>query len=240
MEDHSLAKGLKVLKAAITGKSGYETEREIVEVSAFTFLLLLVLEGVLYLTLFRSIPNFISTYGHLTFLLAVGVVATLSATWHVKAYGTNFSCMSGMMIGMTVGMMAGFLLGALVGATNGMFVGAIYGMAVGIIAGAWCGQCCGIMGVMEGMMAGLMAGTMGAMLSVMMINDHLILFLYILTLICFAILLGLSYIILKERAEDEKPKPWGRGKFMVACVALTFITLLIMVYGPKGSFVWGT
>jgi hypothetical protein len=148
--------------------------------------------------------------------------------------------MCGMMTGMTFGMAGGFLIGAFAGATNGMFVGSIVGMVVGIGFGYYTGRSCGVMGVMEGIMGGLMAGTMGAMISVMMVFDHLVPFLFILTIVEGAILLAFSYMLYKEYGNmtPEMVKVSGTD-FIIMALAFDLALTVIFVYGPKaGTVLW--
>lgn len=210
-------------------------EAKVLEVSCITLIALAVLFALSYKLFFIGIQNFTARYGWYVFYLILSVVANAIAIYHIKAYRNAVTCMAGMMIGMTVGMITGLTLGFLVGATNGMFTGSLYGMIVGMITGAWCGKCCGIMGLMEGMMAGLMGGTMGAMLSVMLINDGVLMFTPFFILACTLILAGLGYMVYKEHAfSDEKIiKPYPPTLFVLACFAVTIITVLIMVYGHK-------
>ena len=163
------------------------------------------------------------------------MVISATSVWHIKAYGNNFSCMSGMMIGMTSGMISGFLIGLIVGATNGMFIGTVAGILVGILVGIFTGKCCGIMGIMEGMMAGLMGGLMGAMTSLMMLSDNLKIIIPILVGICAIILIGLDYMIYKEVVRDIKQKvnKYGFMAFVGLCFIITIIITFIMVLGPK-------
>ncbi len=215
-------------------------ERALLRNALVTLALLLLAEVVAYYGFFRGVPGFWKKYGYYNILLAVMTVVNAAAVWHVRAYRKDVPHMAGMMIGMTIGMVSGFTLGALVGATNGMFVGAVYGMAVGIAAGAWCGKCCGVMGVMEGLMAGLMGGTMGPMLSVMMLNDNVRIFLPILLGSVLFIVVGLMYMLYKESSGmADSFKKLELLPFLAVCFLVTVATMLLIVYGPKSLIVGG-
>lgn len=220
------------LKELFSGKS---IEKE---VTLFFFSLLIILsltEIISYYAFFINITDFFSKYGYYLIYLILSIVFTSSLIWHIKAYGSNFSCMSGMMIGMTVGMLAGFLLGLIIGATNGIFIGSIVGVILGIFIGAWCGSCCGIMGILEGMMAGLMGGLMGPMTSLMMLNDNLKLIFPLIFGSSFLILLGLDYMIFKETKSKEIINFYKYNKFnyTTICFILTLGLTYLMIYGPK-------
>lgn len=172
-------------------------------------------------------------YAPLAFLAILGTVVTLSSYRHIACYRKNMTCTNGMMAGMTVGMISGFLLGALVGATNGMFVGSVAGMATGMALGGNLGRYAGVMGAMEGLMAGLMSGIMGAMTSVMLVNDNLLAFLYLLFGACAAILGGLSYMMHREAGPAAESSA-GFASFLATSMIFSIALVALMVYGPKG------
>jgi hypothetical protein len=177
-----------------------------------------------------------STAVALLLLVVATAVMTVFSYLHMSCYRKSVPCMHGMMIGMTIGMMGGFLTGVLTGATNGMFVGSVVGMLFGIALGLGLGRFSGVMGAMEGVMAGLMSGTMGAMTSVMMLNDNLMAFLYILTGVCAVIFGGLSYMMYREAGSAPNPEYSGDFKrFFAASVLICTILIAIMIYGPKGT-----
>lgn len=210
-----------------------EAEGQIIKTIFVSLISSLLLFGLFYIVRFRYIDSFLPNYGFLIFFSILSYAAILPAIRYVHAY-KEFPCMSGMMIGMTIGMVAGFLPGFYVGATNGMFYGSVFGMAVGIILGASNGKCCGIMGVMEGIMAGFMGGLMGAMSSVMMLNDHLREMSVIVFIISAIILLGLTYMVYREtRAMQVTPRQVDVFFTIFWSVLLTFITLMLMVFGPR-------
>ena len=172
----------------------------------------------------------------LLFLTVAGAVAIVFSYHHMSCYKKGISCTNGMMIGMTIGMISGFMVGALLGATNGMFIGSVAGLVTGISLGGNLGRCCGVMGAMEGIMGGLMAGVMGAMTSVMMINDYLLVFLYILSGICIFVLGGLSYMMYRESgAAPNEGMMVGFWRFFVASAILSGLIALIMIFGPKAG-----
>ncbi len=214
----------------------YHIEKRMIKTALLTLLVLVVLHGILYFGFFQDGAT-LRQQGIFIFYLMLGVVANAIAIKHIRCYQETADCMSGMMIGMTLGMISGFMGGAVVGATNGMFIGSVYGMIIGMTVGAWCGKCCGIMGIMEGLMAGLMGGTMGAMLSIMMVFDHLRLFLTLLFAACLAILGGLAYMVHLRNRENGPVKLtqtfYDTSLFILICYLITFITSLIIIYGPK-------
>lgn len=226
-------------RGVLEGKEEVAVENALLNYSLGAFAMLVALVAALYMSVLRGMPN-AAGYAPLA-LLAIGSAAVLAFSYyHLGTYRRKLSCTNGMMAGMTLGMMAGFLVGALIGSTNGMFVGSLAGMAAGIFFGVGIGRHCGVMGGLEGMMAGLMAGTMGAMLSVMMVNDHLLAFLYVLFALCAAILGGLSYMMHRE-AEEEAGKQdlkAGFGEFAGFATVLVLGALFLMLFGPKSGIVF--
>lgn len=240
-EAGSLRRGIDFIKGVYAGTDGFEAENRLVRYSADALIALLADQVVLYLLVFSRIPGFLSAYWSVTILTAVSVVALLFGYYHAYAFRKTTSCMCGMMTGMTFGMAGGFLIGAFAGATNGMFVGSLVGMAIGIGFGYFTGRSCGVMGVMEGIMGGLMAGTMGAMISVMMVFDHLIPFLFILAAVEAVILVTFSYMLYKEYGNMNPGmiKVTGNG-FIVMALAFDLALTAIFVYGPKVGTVLGS
>jgi hypothetical protein len=224
----------------VSGRDGFETENRLVKYSVSALVIVLAAQALLYAAVFSRIPGFLTAYWSVTLLTAVSVVALLFAYCHAYAFRKSFSCMCGMMTGMTFGMAGGFLIGAFAGATNGMFVGSLVGMAIGIGFGYFTGRYCGVMGVMEGIMGGLMAGTMGAMLSVMMVFDHLVPFLFILTGIEAVILVAFSYMLYKEHGNmtpDMLKLDWN--SFIILALAMDLALTVVFIYGPKAGTVLG-
>jgi hypothetical protein len=239
-EAGSIHRGLGFIRSVATGRDGFETENQLVRYSVDAILILLAAQALLYMGIFSRIPGFLSAYWSVTLLTVVSVVALLFAYCHAYAFRKRLSCMSGMMTGMTFGMAGGFLIGAFAGATNGMFVGSLVGMAIGIGFGYFTGRYCGVMGVMEGIMGGLMAGTMGAMLSVMMVFDHLVPFLFILTGIEAVILVAFSYMLYKEHGNmtpDMLKLDWN--SFIILALAMDLALTVVFIYGPKAGTVLG-
>ena len=237
-EAGSFSRIFSFLSSLLTGSNGFAHENAMLFYSALTLVAILMLQSFLYIFAFRNIPNFLNIYGTLLFLAAISIVAVMFSFFHVRAFKERTSCMVGMMMGMSIGMMGGFLIGAFAGATSGMFVGSLAGMAFGMFLGFEAGRCCGVMGGMEGLMGGLMAGTMGAMLSVMMLSDHLMLFLFILTGIAITILAGLSYLAYKEFGNLQK-MPISALQFAAYCIAIDLLVSAILVFAPKSGLVWG-
>jgi copper chaperone CopZ len=239
-EAGSIHRGIDFIKSVYTGTNGFETENTLVKYSTDALFIVLAVQALLYIFIFSRNPGFLSAYWSVTILTAVSVVALLFAYYHAYAFRKSFSCMCGMMTGMTFGMAGGFLIGAFVGATNGMFVGSLVGMAVGMALGYYTGRYCGVMGVMEGIMGGLMAGTMGAMLSVMMVFDHLVPFLLILTAIEGALLIAFSYMLYKEHGNMTPAMVKMDGiSFIILALAIDLTLTVIFIYGPKAGTVLG-
>lgn len=220
----------------------YALERRGVKYTLSVFFLLIILEVLSYWAFFNKVEGFFGNYAIWFFYLTISVVVIGGVLWHFYSYRAKVTCMVGMMIGMTVGMQTGMMIGAIVGATNGFFVGAMVGMIIGVIVGAITGTCCGVMGIMEGMMAGLMGGTMGPMISLMMFFDHLHWFMPLYILINIIILGGLSYMLFEEVIEHNqnvKKRPVEFVTFASICIIVMLVLSVVMVYGPKSSFVIG-
>ncbi len=221
-------------------KSKYKLEMRGVKYFIGIFLLLFVLEAVAYVGFLNQIDNFLARYAWWLLYLNVSVVSLGFAIWHLYSYKAKVTCMVGMMIGMTIGMQSGLMIGAVLGATNGFFVGAMTGMLLGVLVGSIAGNCCGIMGVMEGMMAGVMGGTMGAMITVMMLSDHILLFMPVYIIINVGILGGLSYMLYEEVVEHRPNIVQRNIDFVTSasmCIIVVFILGIIMIYGPKSFLV---
>ena len=149
--------------------------------------------------------------------------------------------MIGMVIGMTIGMQVGTMIGGVLGATNGFFVGSIVGMSLGSLYGVVTAWCCGPMAVMHGLMAGVMGGTMGAMVVVMMIPDHVLIFMPIFTTINLLILIWFTYLFYREcvvadHCQVNKPIRFV-NMISISLLTVGFLTAL-MIVGPKGPMVW--
>jgi len=239
-EAGSIQRGLGFIKSVYTGRDGFGTENLLVKYSVDALFIVLAAQALLYMFIFNRIPGFLASYWSITLLTAVSVVALLFAYCHAYAFRKRLSCMAGMMTGMTFGMAGGFLIGAFAGATNGMFVGSLVGMAIGIGFGYFTGRYCGVMGVMEGIMGGLMAGTMGAMLSVMMVFDHLVPFLFILTGIEAVILVAFSYMLYKEHGNmTPEMVKFDGNSFIILALAIDLALTVVFIYGPKAGTVLG-
>lgn len=237
-EAGSSRRGIAFFSNVLKGAPGFASERRLVGFSFIALLAIMLVQGLLYVVFFQDQPKFISNYWHIALLTAVSVVTLLFAFYHTEAFSKRATCMTGMMIGMTFGMAGGFLIGAFAGATNGMFVGSLVGMAVGMGFGYYTGRCCGVMGVMEGLMGGLMAGTMGAMLSVMLILDHLIPFLYVLTVVELVIMAAFSYMLYKEYGNlNGSLAKIELADFVLLALAFDLVLTAIFVLGPKSGVV---
>ncbi len=239
-EAGSLGRGMEFALKVLRGDREYAHENRLVKLSLVSLAIIAAVQAFLYMVAFRNIPDFVGTYGSVTVLTAVSVVALVYAYYHASAFRKSASCMTGMMTGMTFGMAGGFMIGAFVGATNGMFIGSLAGMAVGMALGLQAGRCCGVMGVMEGIMGGVMAGTMGAMISVMMIFDNLVPFLYLLTAIEIITLGLFSYMLNKEYGNiSDRMLDVSGFEFAMFSLAVDIIVTMIMLYAPRAGVVLG-
>ena len=218
--------------------NGKEVEGELIKTSLYCLVISIAIIGIAYFLKLRYIEGFIDKYGLYLLLAIISIGLISSLIRQVRAY-MDFACMSGMMIGMTAGMISGFNIGLYIGATNGMLYGSILGMLVGIFIGIWMGKCCGIMGVMEGLMAGFMGGIMGAMTAVMMINDNLKVAVVIISIVSWAILVLLNYMIYKEMKENERQRK--EDHTITILITIIFITILtwFMIYGPRSALFGG-
>jgi len=245
------------IKKFVSDPKSFNAERQMLQVGAIAFVIIVATMAALYFGYFKTIPNFAAKYGMYMIYAAISVTVIGIGVWHIKAYRHTFNCSMGMMVGMTIGMMAGFLLGAIVGATNGMFMGSVFGMFTGMFIGAWSARTCGIMSIMEGLMAGLMGGLMGAMTTVMMLNDNLMIFMPLLVGSIAVIMGGMSVMIYKEQSSLRSRRPEGSSQiykesvdhrntipkndiydklaFISLLFMLAMLTVLIMVYGPKSA-----
>jgi hypothetical protein len=225
--------------AMLEGKEEVAVESTLLKYALGSFAALVMAIALIYALVLKNMAG-AGSYAQL-FLLAIASAVVLSFSYyHLGSYRRSLSCTNGMMAGMTLGMMGGFLVGALVGATNGMFVGSVAGMAAGIALGVGVGKHCGIMGALEGGMAGIMAGTMGAMLSVMMVNDHLMAFLYLLFALCAGVLGGLSYMMHRESAEEARSEHLKAGfaEFAQFAAVLVLGMMMLMLFAPKSGLVF--
>ncbi len=215
---------------------------EMLRNSVLTLFSLITLQLIFHHFYLRHDDTFMDRYGWWILYLDVSVVALVTTLGYLRSYiYGNASHMVGMVIGMTIGMQVGTMIGGVLGATNGFFVGSIVGMSLGSLYGVATAWCCGPMAVMHGLMAGVMGGTMGAMVVVMMIPDHVLIFMPIFTSINLLILICFTYLFYKEcvladRCQASKPIRFGN---MISITLLTvgFLTAL-MIVGPKGPMVW--
>lgn len=226
----------RYIESIIAGHPGVRVESRLLNYALGAVALLTVLASGAYGLGLLPVAS-MATYGPILFLAIAASVMVVFSYYHMMTYRKEISCMSGMMAGMTLGMVSGFLAGALVGATNGMFIGSVAGLAVGGGLGVAVGRCCGVMGAMEGIMAGLMAGLMGAMTSLMLLNDHLVAFLYLLFGVSAIVLGGLSYMMYREVGPAPELKVnWSA--FLMASAYLAIGLIAMMLYGPRGPIVY--
>lgn len=212
--------------------SGERIEGELFKTVFYSLLISFGVFVILYYFKLQYIENFIPKYGFYIFFVLLSYSLILPSIRQVRAY-RQFPCMSGMMVGMTIGTVAGFLPGYFIGATNGMFWGSVFGMGIGIFLGVWNGKCCGIMGIMEGLMAGFMGGLMGAMTAVMMFNDNMKLASVVVFIVCSIITFSLNYMVYFEMKENERKIKEDYTLIILLSLALSIITILFMVFGPR-------
>jgi len=230
---------LAYIKSVIAGETHVQVESRLLNYALGATAILTIAGALSYGTVLGAYVNPLSA-ASLIFFVIMSAVMTVYSVSHMDTYRKGMTCTSGMMVGMTTGMVGGYMIGAVIGATNGMFVGSVTGTAAGIIIGLAVGRHSGVMGAMEGIMAGLMSGTMGAMTTVMMINDNLLAFLYILSGICLVITGLLSYMMFREAG--PAPRHGFRGgfsRFLADSGAISAMMMLIILYGPKGGIVFG-
>ena len=229
-----------IFQKVVQNHPGFQAENELLTHTILIFAILIASLGIVGWVAASSQNNLFTKLWPMLVLIPVGIAVNSGALLHVKQLRQHFNCTNGMMAGMIIGMIAGFMSGALIGATNGMFVGSVVGMAVGMGASAYAVRKTGIMGILEGLMAGLMAGTMGAMLSVMMITDNLIAFLYILFGVCTLILLGMSYFMIKEIGPIQDDRQTVElFPLALQCLLVLAIFVALAVWGPKSAIAFG-
>jgi hypothetical protein len=231
-------KVIEFMRAVIAREPRVEVEGALLVYGIAAAAILFIAAAAGYATVMQGWKNAAAYLPFLPLIIA-GSVATALSYKHMMCYRESMSCSLGMMVGMTVGMAGGYFIGALVGATNGMFMGCIAGMAGGIAIGAKLGRFSGVMGAMEGVMAGLMSGLMGAMTAVMLINDNLILFLYIFFGICIFVLGGLSYMMYREAGAAPRDRNIGGfDHFFIMSLYLALALCILMFFGPRGPTIY--
>jgi hypothetical protein len=204
-------------------------------------LVVALLQYAIYRTQFHD-PDFVKRYGWWLFYLDISIIPLVTAMVYLRAfYYEKTSHMMGMMIGMTIGMQVGTMVGAVLGATNGFFIGALVGMLSGVFVAMYAAWCCGPMAVLHSLMGGIMGGTMGSMIIVMMMMDHVLLFMPVFTVLNITLVAWFIYLYYKECSCTENLQP---GKpvngFVLAGVNIVSIGLIsaLMLYGPKGPGSW--
>ena len=229
---------LSYARSVLLGDPHVEVENRLFNYAVGSAAILLIASAFVFGAAQKNFDNPVAAGSLLLFAIVTGVMSVYSIS-HMDTYRKGMTCANGMMVGMTTGMASGYMVGAILGATNGMFVGSVAGTAVGIAIGFAVGRYSGIMGAMEGIMAGLMSGTMGAMTTFMMLNDHMLEFLYILAAICMVTVGGLSYMMYREAG--PAPRAGFRGgfaRFLVLSGALNALIVIIMLIGPKGPITY--
>ncbi len=202
-----------------------------------TFLVLILVEAIAYLGFLNDVPNFLSKYLVWIIYLNISVVSISMSILYMLSNKTKVPCMTGMMIAMTVGMQIGMMIGAVVGATNGYFTGAMVGMILGSIGGIIAGFTSNsTMSWVQGLMSGIMGGTMGPMISVMIFTDRILVFMPFYMILNLILLWGFMKMYHEEAIEGNKElvrKNIDLLTFVSACIIVSAILILIMVYGPK-------
>jgi len=190
----------------------------------------------------ETLHDFLGRYGWWILYLDISAVALINTIIYLRSFFyEHMSHMMGMMIGMTIGMQVSTMVGAVVGATNGFFIGSVAGMTLGALAGVLTAWCCGPMAVVHALMMGVMGGTMGAMIIVMMMMDHVLLFMPIFTVFNIAILIGFTFLFYKEcccTQELHTRAPLSRYALSGINVLSVGLLTALMVYGPKGPGSW--
>jgi len=210
--------------------------------AVLTLASILGLQWLVHLGLVARDPTFMDRYGWWILYLDISVVALVATVGYLRSYRyAKASHMVGMMIGMTIGMQVGAMIGGVLGATNGFFIGSMVGMTLGSLYGVVSAWCCGPMAVMHGLMSGVMGGTMGAMVVMMMLPDHVLIFMPLFTTANLLILIWFARLfyqecVIAERCPMDKPMSLPR-MLGVATLTVGFLTAL-MVAGPKGPMVW--
>ncbi|MEM4637674.1 MAG: hypothetical protein QXK76_01440 [Candidatus Woesearchaeota archaeon] len=206
---------------------------------AAAFLVLIILEAIAYYGFFRHIPGFFSKYLIWVIYLNISVVSIAMAALYIMLNKTKVPCMTGMMIGMTIGMQIGMMIGAVIGATNGYFTGAMVGMIFGSVGGILAGLTSNsTMSWVQGLMSGIMGGTMGPMISVMIFTDRVFVFMPVYILINLVLLWGFMKMYHEEAIkgnEDLIRSNIDLLTFVSACIIISAILIIIMIYGPKSA-----
>ncbi|MEY2701225.1 MAG: hypothetical protein RIQ52_1980, partial [Pseudomonadota bacterium] len=209
--------------------------------TALSTLAVMFLQMLAYEIFFHD-TTFANRYLWWFFYLDLTAAALITTIGYLRSFiYANISHMMGMLIGMTIGMQVGTMAGAVVGATNGFFIGSMTGMVMGVLSGTITAWCCGPMAVIHGLMAGVMGGTMGAMVVVMMIPDHVMIFMPVFTLLNIAILVWFTYLFHQECSQlptIQTRRPMGMLATLAVNVLAVGTVSGLMVYGPKGPMVW--
>ena len=226
---------VKFCSKVVSGDETAGAESALLNYALGSAVFLALLSAIFYFVFVSGLQNAI-LYAPLLGFAVLAAVSIVGSYFHCSGYRASLSCQNGMMVGMTSGMVAGLLSGALIGATNGMFIGSVAGMFFGILVGFLLGKNSGVMGALEGLMAGVMSGTMGAMISVMMVTDNLLLFLFIFFPLCIAISSGLVYMLYREQGacpmEMLEVDFW---QFSAHAFWVFAVLVLIMFFGPKSG-----
>lgn len=233
------APGTDLESAARTGKSYLLS---LLRNTMLTLGGILALQWLAYRVLLDRDPTFLDRYGWWILYLDISVVALVATLGYLRSYlYANANHMVGMMIGMTIGMQVGAMIGGVLGATNGFFVGSMVGMTLGSLYGVVTAWRCGPMAVMHGLMSGVMGGTMGAMVVMMMLPDHVLVFMPLFTTANLLILVWFSRLFYQEcviGARCRMDRPMSLLNMLgVTTLTVGFLTAL-MVAGPKGPMVW--
>lgn len=214
-----------------------KTYHKTLKYGSVAFLITLFLEVLAYIVLFRFIPNFISKYSIWILYLNISIISLAMVILYILFNKEKVPCMTGMMIGMTIGMQIGMMIGAVIGATNGYFTGAMVGMILGSVGGIMAGFTSNsTMSWVQGLMSGIMGGTMGPMISVMMFNDRIKIFMPFYFAINIFLLWGFMKMYHEEVIKENSRliiTDVDLLTFVSAIIIVLAVLLVIMIYGPK-------
>jgi hypothetical protein len=217
---------------------GLRVLKKVLRQSAVSVVVVALLQYLLYRYQFND-PDFINRYGIWLIYLDVSIIPIVTAIVYLRSffYGQMPHEM-GMMIGMALAMQIGIMVGAILGATNGFFIGALTGMLLGVAFGMYCAWCCGPVAVLHGLMSGIMGGTMGSMIIVMMMMDHVFIFMPVFTVLNIGILAWFIYTYFKAcccMANLQIRKLVNLYVFVGINILSIGLISALMIYGSKGA-----
>lgn len=206
--------------------------------TVITFFVVLLVEFLIARWDVMGVSPLAERYGLWILYLDVSVVALMATVFYMRSYVYGrVTHMVGMLIGMTIGMQVGTMVGGVIGATNGFFLGAMIGMGLGSLSGVITAWCCGAMAVLHALMSGVMGGTMGAMVVVMMMPDHVLVFMPVFTALNILILICFTYIFYRECVLDDQcvsRHSLSLLPLLATCLLMTLGLSFLIIAGPKG------